>query len=1310
MSNGRPFTEKSDSSRFQLLVDELRQAKTSAYKTTLITLINAVICGNDQLRSRIRIRNEFLGLKLLDVLAHIRGDASVDDAELFVQLDTFEEQKFADDSNLGSPDGLDLTNLMDVFHAIMAQVASTSQEAIFLTLLQHLLQVDPHDTFGDVIWSTAEKLVHRACLLERKEDADLLLRPPVHVVKTDRSRSNVDLSSPVLHAVSLPALDGGPPSPTSSTVAPPAPPPPPPPPPPSSGFVPAPPPPPPPANLTTNKSSTGSQAKNSVSSMAGGELSPNAFEDDPMPLSGQNVPKPKTRLKTFNWNKIPTKNVVGKNNIWTQKAPDFSGFNFDAMEKQFAAAPMHADAMDKVGGAREGSTSGDGGDRRRKDSNEVILFDPKKGLNINIFLKQFRTATETIVEYIRNGSYEEIGAEKLHSLLRFLPEPDEVDTLRGYEGTPARLGTAEKFIMQLIQIPNYKLRLEAMLFESEFEANVGYMKPHAETVITTASNILASTRLLEVCHLVLRAGNYMNFGTHSGDAAGFRLPTLLKIADVKTVTPTMNLLHVVTEQAAITRPTLLGFPDDLDGLGDASQIPIENLVHDIRSLDSNCQRLMDQLEQADEENKQHMMEFLHAAQLRIHELNSDLAEIEALRVKIAEFFCEDPNTYQLQECFKILQEFCQKFRKVLLENDQRKQREVKAETRRQEEEEKIKRRLAAGESIDNAIRAGQNRNGWGPGSGRRSSDRSGMMSSDEYASDSGTVSSLAVPKRDMGESGYASDTAGAKKRARKMIRSSDEDDLMEYLAQGVDTLPSRMGVKAVGVEVLPSFGRHSLRSRPGTKPQDTGVENRERSTSGAGAELMQSPSSIRPNQNHVEEWLKTTNGVSGAPNTGRPSNLPLKASESVQNIAHPSFASSTAPPATKQSVNSPTRSQQQNFQPNPIGYETTDRNSVSPTTAPVATAVAAKWNPLTEPKHQATQQPRPWLPSKSLANAMHMFDPKTGCPGEPLGSGQVSPASSSSENVQPSGGRSGEETDTDTIKSGTTDKSRKQLTATASQRLRKWRRLPATNGKAIDEEGGMVMDGVVAGDEAAATRPVLATRNQQAEKKPGKTLRELRESKRNVDELVAGGGTVLKRAVPPWSSSMAASRRSVPVSASTNNGGTRSPPKSETDETVSTSPGHKVYLGTNVFDRLSAPRRTSPPLVVGPRRTNRNGLLLSDDNMSDEAASQVSKHPSESSSASSNAHGGAAAGSQSSSTGKRVTLSSRNAERAPVTRQTSANRPGDLPLNGRGANKKNSDGSFTTKVSDYLLTSPESPKIQKAALVLSAPPTSRLRH
>ena len=52
---------------------------------------------------------------------------------------------------------------MDVFHAILQQVVDIRpQEIPILSVLQHLLQIDPKKAVSDVVWGTAETLVHRA--------------------------------------------------------------------------------------------------------------------------------------------------------------------------------------------------------------------------------------------------------------------------------------------------------------------------------------------------------------------------------------------------------------------------------------------------------------------------------------------------------------------------------------------------------------------------------------------------------------------------------------------------------------------------------------------------------------------------------------------------------------------------------------------------------------------------------------------------------------------------------------------------------------------------------------------------------------------------------------------------------------------------------------------------------------------------------------------------------------------------------------------------------------------------------------------
>lgn len=58
------------------------------------------------------------------------------------------------------------------------QVADTPQEIPFLSILQHLLRIDPKEPVSDIVWDTAETLVHRATLLESREDAAKLLRAP----------------------------------------------------------------------------------------------------------------------------------------------------------------------------------------------------------------------------------------------------------------------------------------------------------------------------------------------------------------------------------------------------------------------------------------------------------------------------------------------------------------------------------------------------------------------------------------------------------------------------------------------------------------------------------------------------------------------------------------------------------------------------------------------------------------------------------------------------------------------------------------------------------------------------------------------------------------------------------------------------------------------------------------------------------------------------------------------------------------------------------------------------------------------------
>lgn len=63
------------------------------------------------------------------------------------------------------------------------------------------------------------------------------------------------------------------------------------------------------------------------------------------------------------------------------------------------------------------------------------------------------SSNEDIIQLIREGAHDDIGAEKLRGLLKILPEIDECEMLKAFTGDVTKLGNAEKFLLQLIQLP-----------------------------------------------------------------------------------------------------------------------------------------------------------------------------------------------------------------------------------------------------------------------------------------------------------------------------------------------------------------------------------------------------------------------------------------------------------------------------------------------------------------------------------------------------------------------------------------------------------------------------------------------------------------------------------------------------------------------------------------------------------------------------------------------------------------------------------------------------------------------------------------
>lgn len=75
------------------------------------------------------------------------------------------------------------------------------------------------------------------------------------------------------------------------------------------------------------------------------------------------------------------------------------------------------------------------------------------------------------------------------------------------------------------------------------------------------------------------------------------------------------------------------------------------------------------------------------------------------RVDLAQFFCEDLQTFKLEDCFKILHSFVARWNLAAVENKRRKQLEEEARQRKKIREEQFQKRLQLGwetpQSVEN---------------------------------------------------------------------------------------------------------------------------------------------------------------------------------------------------------------------------------------------------------------------------------------------------------------------------------------------------------------------------------------------------------------------------------------------------------------------------------------------------------------------------------------------------------------------------------------------------------------------------------
>nr|XP_043639767.1 formin-like protein 3 [Erigeron canadensis] len=240
-----------------------------------------------------------------------------------------------------------------------------------------------------------------------------------------------------------------------------------------------------------------------------------------------------TKLKPFFWDKVNA--VHGRSMVWHHLSDGSFKFDEDMMVSLFGYVA-----------AQNKKERGNIDLNLHTQTKLIQILDGKKSQNLAILLKALNVTSDQVCEAVNKGTH--LPVELISTLLKMAPAQEEEQKLRMYSGDINQLGSSERFLKNLVEIPFAFKRLEALLFMSSLREDYHIAKESFSTLEVACNKLTSSRLFLRLLEAVLKTGNRMNDGTYRGGAQAFKLDTLLKLSDVKGTDGKTTLLSFVVQE------------------------------------------------------------------------------------------------------------------------------------------------------------------------------------------------------------------------------------------------------------------------------------------------------------------------------------------------------------------------------------------------------------------------------------------------------------------------------------------------------------------------------------------------------------------------------------------------------------------------------------------------------------------------------------------------------------------------------------------------------------------------------------------
>ncbi|XP_052476738.1 formin-like protein 20 [Gossypium raimondii] len=304
----------------------------------------------------------------------------------------------------------------------------------------------------------------------------------------------------------------------------------------------------------------------------------------------------------------------------------------------------------------------------------VHLVDLKRANNTEIMLTKVKMPLSDMMAAVLALDDSVLDADQVENLIKFCPNKDEMELVKGYTGDKETLGKCEQFFLELMKVPRVEAKLRVFSFKIQFNTQISEFKKSLNIVNSACEEVRNSLKLKEIMKKILCLGNTLNQGTARGSAVGFKLDSLLKLSETRASNSRMTLMHYLCKVLATRAPELLEFHLDLVSLEAASKVQLKYLAEEMQAIIKGLEKVKQELAASEDDGpvsegfRKTLKDFTTVAETEAGSLQNLYTVVGRNADALALYFGEDPARCPFEQVTVTILKFVKLFQKALEEN------------------------------------------------------------------------------------------------------------------------------------------------------------------------------------------------------------------------------------------------------------------------------------------------------------------------------------------------------------------------------------------------------------------------------------------------------------------------------------------------------------------------------------------------------------------------------------------------------------------------------------------------------------------